>query len=309
VADWFAEYAQVMFRALDGRVENWATLNEPWVVTDGGYLHGALAPGHRNLFEAPIASHHLLLAHAAAVEAYRAEGKHRIGLVVNLEPKYPASDREEDVAATRRADAYMNRQYLDPVIHGQYPEEMREIFGEAWPDFSPEDLARIRQPIDFLGINYYTRNVTRFDAAALPVQAGAVRQKRHIYTETAWEVYPQGLTDTLVWVKEKYGDIPLYITENGAAFYDPPTADGEVQDPLRVDYLRAHLRAAREAIDHGVDLRGYFAWSLFDNLEWSLGFAKRFGIVHVDFETLKRTPKASARFYSEVIRTNGGVLG
>jgi beta-glucosidase len=279
------------------------------VVTDGGYLHGALAPGHRNLFEAPIASHHLLLAHAAGVEAYRAEGKHQIGLVVNLEPKVPASDSEEDLAAVLRADAYMNRQYLDPVIHGRYPAEMREVFGEAWPEFSAEDLARIRQPIDFLGVNYYKRGVTKFDATALPVRASEVRQKRHIYTETSWEVYPPGLTDTLVWVKEQYGDIPLYITENGAAFYDPPTADGEVRDPLRVDYLRNHLRAAREAIDRGVDLRGYFVWSLFDNLEWSLGFAKRFGIVHVDFDTLKRTPKASARFYSEVIRTNGGVLG
>jgi len=309
VAGWFAEYARVMFRALDDRVRTWATLNEPWVVTDGGYLHGALAPGHRNLFEAPIASHHLLLAHAAAVEAYRAEGRHKIGLVVNLEPKYPASDSEEDLAATRRADAYMNRQYLDPVFHGRYPDEMAEVFGEAWPDFPSADLARIRQPIDFLGVNYYTRNVTKFDPTALPVQASAVKQKRHAYTETAWEVYPEGLTDTLVWVKENYGDLPLYITENGAAFYDPPTAHGELSDPLRVDYLRTHLQAAREAIERGVDLRGYFAWSLLDNLEWSLGFSKRFGIVHVDFETLKRTPKASARFYAEVIRTNGGNLG
>jgi beta-glucosidase len=309
VAGWFAEYARVMFRALDDRVQMWATLNEPWVVTDGGYLHGALAPGHRNLFEAPIASHHLLLAHAAGVAAYRAEGQHRIGLVVNLEPKYPASDSEEDLAATRRADAYMNRQYLDPVFHGRYPDEMREIFGEAWPDFPAEDLASIRQPIDFLGVNSYTRHVPQFDPAALPVRASGVKQKRHAYTETAWEVYPEGLTDTLVWVKEKYGDLPLYITENGAAFYDPPTAHGELSDPLRVDYLRTHLQAAREAIDRGVDLRGYFAWSLLDNLEWSLGFSKRFGIVHVDFETLKRTPKASARFYAEVIRTNGGNLG
>ncbi len=308
VAEWFAEYAQVMYRALDGRVEMWATLNEPWVVTDGGYLHGALAPGHRNLFEAPIASHNLMLAHAAAVETYRAEGRHRIGLVVNLEPKYPASQSEEDLAATRRADAYMNRQYLDPVFHGRYPEEMREVFGEAWPDFPDADLVRIRQPIDFLGVNYYTRNVSKNDPAALPVRASAVRQTRHAYTETSWEVFPQGLTDTLVWVKERYGDLPLYITENGAAFYDPPTADGEVQDPLRVDYFRTHLRAAREAMDRGVDLRGYFAWSLFDNLEWSLGFSKRFGIVHVDFETQKRTPKASAQFYSEVIRTNGASI-
>ncbi|HEX3554001.1 MAG TPA: GH1 family beta-glucosidase [Thermoanaerobaculia bacterium] len=308
VVHWFADYAQVMYRALDDRVEMWTTLNEPWVVTDGGYLHGALAPGHRNLFETPIASHHLLLGHAAAVEAYRAEGEHRIGLVVNIEPKYPASESAEDLAATRRAEAYMNRQYLDPVFHGRYPDEMKEVFGEAWPDFPAADLERIRQPIDFLGVNYYTRSVTRFDPTCLPLKASGVRQKRSAYTETSWEVYPQGLTDTLVWIKERYGNLPLYVTENGAAFYDPPTAEREVQDPLRVDYLRTHLRAAHQALEQGVDLRGYFAWSLFDNLEWSLGFSKRFGIVHVDFETLKRTPKASARFYSEVIRTGGGSL-
>jgi beta-glucosidase len=309
IAGWFAEYAQVMFRALDDRVEMWTTLNEPWVVTDGGYLHGTLAPGHRNLFEAPLASHNLLLAHAAAVEAYRAAGKHRIGLVVNIEPKYPASEHEEDLAAMRRAEAYMNQQYLDPVFHGFYPDEMKEIFGEAWPDFAEEDLKRIQQPIDFLGINYYTRSVVRFDPTCLPVKASGVRQKRHVYTETHWEVYPEGLTDTLAWVKQRYGDIPLYVTENGAAFYDPPTPNGEVQDPLRVDYLRSHLKAAHDAIAQGVDLRGYYVWSLLDNLEWSLGFSKRFGIVHVDFETLQRTPKASARFYGEVIRSRGSNLG
>jgi beta-glucosidase len=135
-----------------------------------------------------------------------------------------------------------------------------------------------------------------------------VRQPRHAYTETSWEVYPPGLTDTLVWVKEQYGDLPLYITENGAAFYDPPTVRGELADPLRVDYLRTHLQAAREAIDRGVDLRGYFAWSLLDNLEWSLGYSKRFGIVHVDFETQKRTPKDSAHFYARVIATQGRTL-
>jgi beta-glucosidase len=243
------------------------------------------------------------------VEAYRAEGKHRIGLVVNIEPKYPASESEEDLAATRRADAYMNRQYLDPVIHGRYPDEMREVFGEAWPDFAAEDLARIRQPIDFLGINYYTRSVTRFEPTALPVRAVSVQQKRHAYTETGWEVYPPGLTDTLVWVRQQYGDIPLYVTENGAAFYDPPTAENNrVADPLRIDYLRKHLTALHAAREAGVDLRGYFVWSLLDNFEWSHVYSKRFGIVHVDFETQKRTPKDSARFYSRVIATRGRVL-
>lgn len=308
-ADWFAEYARVVFRALDDRVPLWITLNEPWVVSDGGYLHGAIAPGHRNLFEAPIASHNLLRAHASAVQVYRAEGRHQIGLAVNLEPKYPASDSPEDVAATARADAYMNRQFLDPIFFGTYPDELREIFGQAWPEFPAADLEHIRQPIDFLGINYYTRSVTCNDPNAWPVRAGRVRQHRHTYTETDWEVYPQGLTDTLLWVKQRYGDLPLYITENGAAFFDPPTPiDGRVDDPLRVHYYREHLRAAYEALRQGVDLRGYFAWSLLDNLEWSLGYSKRFGIIHVDYATQARTPKASAYFYADVIRTRGAVL-
>jgi beta-glucosidase len=309
VADWFADYARAAFRRLGDRVPMWATLNEPWVVTDGGYLHGALAPGHRNLFEAPIATHNLMRAHGAAVQAYRAEAKEAIGLVVNLEPKVPATYRAEDLEATRRADAYMNRQYLDPVFLGTYPEELADIFGEAWPEHSAEDMALIRQPLDFLGINYYTRGVTKHDATNLPVENGYVRQPEHTYTETGWEVHAPALTELLLWVKERYGALPLYITENGAAFYDPPrTVDGVIEDPLRVAYYRDHLRAAHDAIRQGVDLRGYFAWSLLDNYEWSLGYTKRFGIVHVDFETQRRTPKSSAHFYADVIRTNGGAL-
>jgi beta-glucosidase len=310
IADWFADYARVVYDALDDRVPMWATLNEPWVVTDGGYLHGMLAPGHRNLFEAPRATHNLLRAHARGVQAYRAGGKHRIGLVVNIEPKYPASDAPADIAATERAHAYMNRQYLDPVLLGRYPDEMREVFGEAWPEFPAEDLQLLREKFDFLGVNYYTRSVVRDDPKALPVRAASVRQPQHAHTETGWELYPDGLTDTLVWITERYGRIPLYVTENGAAFYDPPHAiDGEVRDPLRVWYYREHLRAARRAIERGVDLRGYYAWSLLDNFEWSLGYAKRFGLVHVNYGTLERTPKESARYYAEVIRTNGETLG
>jgi beta-glucosidase len=306
---WFADYVTVMARALDDRVMHWNTLNEPWVVSDGGYLHGPLAPGHRNVYEAPIASHNLLRAHGRAVQAYRAIGKHRIGIVVNLEPKYPASEDPADLAATRRADAYMNRQYLDPIFFGRYPDEMREIFGDAWHEPSARDMELIAQPIDFLGVNYYTRNVTRDDPTAWPVRARGVHQPQHIYTETGWEMYAPALTRLLLWVKERYGDLPLYITENGAAIYDPPTPiDGRVDDPLRTWYLREHLLAARDAMRQGVNLNGYFAWSLFDNYEWSLGYAKRFGIVHVDYATLERTPKASARYYSEVIRTHGEVL-
>jgi len=310
IADWFAEYATVMFRALGDRVPMWATLNEPWVVTDGGYLHGLLAPGHRNLFEAPIAAHNLLRAHATAVRAYRAEAAHRIGLVVNLEPKYPASQAPEDISATARADAYMNRQFLDPVFLGRYPDELREVFGEAWTEWSDDDMRLIQEPIDFLGVNYYSRNVSKHDAMTLPVRAARVRQDQHVHTEMDWEVYARGLSDALIWVKERYGDIPLYITENGAAFHDPSTADGPVlEDPRRVAYFRDHLRAACQAIQGGVDLRGYFAWSLLDNFEWNAGYAKRFGIIHVDFATQRRTPKASSQFYADVIRTHGRILG
>jgi beta-glucosidase len=309
IADWFADYAGVVFRRLDDRVKLWATLNEPWVVTDGGYLHGALAPGHKNRFEAPIASHHLLRSHAKAVQAYRALGRHQVGLVVNIEPKYPASTTPADLAATRRAEAYMNRQYLEPVFHGRYPEEMTEIFGEAWADWPQRDFELIQQPIDFLGINYYTRNVVRHEETSWPLKAVPVRQTQATYTETGWEVFPQGLTDTLVWIRNRYGDIPQYVTENGAAFYDPPAAPpGRVADPLRIDYYRSHLRAVHAAIEQGIDVRGYFAWSLLDNLEWSLGYSKRFGLVHVNFETLERTPKDSAKFYADVVASRGAAL-
>ncbi|HEX7655769.1 MAG TPA: family 1 glycosylhydrolase, partial [Sphingomonas sp.] len=163
--------------------------------------------------------------------------------------------------------------------------------------------------LDFLGVNYYTRNVTRADDTFL-LRAGPVEQKSASHTTTGWEVFPQGLTDMLVWVKDTYGEVPLYITENGAAFYDPPkTIDGRIDDPLRVDYLKTHIAAVGEAIRKGVDVRGYMLWSLLDNLEWSLGYSKRFGMVHVDFETQVRTPKASAHFYSDVIATGGANLG
>ena len=312
-ADWFAEYGQVLYRALDGRVKKWVTLNEPWVITDGGYLHGVLAPGHRNKYEAPIATHNLMRAHGAAVQAYRATGAHEIGLVVNIEPKYAATDSSDDAAAVKRAHAYMNEQYLHPALLGRYPPELKEIFGDAWPDFPEDDFKLITQPLDFVGINYYTRSVTRVHDN-YPLKASGVRQPLGTYTETGWEVFPQALTDLLLWFKQTYGDTPLYITENGAAFFDPPVADTDasgtrrVRDPLRIDYLHKHLSAIHDAIAAGVDIRGYMVWSLMDNLEWSLGYSKRFGIVHVNYDTQQRTPKDSARWYSQVVATHGKKL-
>jgi beta-glucosidase len=249
-------------------------------------------------------------ASGAGIQAYRAHGRHAIGVVFNIEPKYPASQAPDDLAATRRAHAYMNEQFADPALLGSYPPELKEIFGDAWPDFPAADFALTCQQPDYVGINYYTRAVVRHDPAQYPLKASPVHQPRATHTETGWEVYPQGLTDTLTWFKGRYGDLPLYVTENGAAFYDPPTAAGDLlDDPLRTDYLRTHLKALHAAIEAGVNLKGYYAWSLLDNLEWSLGFAKRFGLYHVDFATQKRTPKASAKLYAQVIASNGAALG
>jgi beta-glucosidase len=180
------------------------------------------------------------------------------------------------------------------------------LFGEAWPEFPPDDFALIRQPLDFLGINYYKRGITKADPSNPIEKAARVDDRHATHTVIGWEVFPAGLTDILVWVKERYGDIPLYVTENGAAFYDPPEAeDGCIEDPLRTAYLEKHIGASGSAIAAGVDLRGYFVWSLLDNFEWSQGYSARFGIVHVDYRTQKRTLKKSARTYAAIIRGNG----
>ncbi len=310
-ADWFADYASTVYAALDDRVPLWATINEPWVVVDGGYLHGSMAPGHRSAFAAVAAAHNLLRAHAAAVQAYRAVGRHQIGLVLNIEPKHLAPDASPaDRRAQALADAQMNRHYGDAALLGRYPAEMAEVYREAWPAWAPAEVQALRQPIDFIGLNYYTRSVLRHDAKAWPVPAAPLRQPQGTHTETGWELYPQGLTDTLLWLHQRYGGLPLYVTENGAAFYDPPSAiDGRIDDPLRVHYLRTHLQAVRAAIAQGADVRGYCAWSLLDNLEWAHGFSKRFGLVHVDFSTQQRTPKSSARWYAQTIASHGATLG
>lgn len=311
IVQWFGDYAETVFKHLDGRVQMWATINEPWVVTDGGYMHGALAPGHKSHYEAAIAAHRLMQCNAEAIRRYRKVGKHQIGLVVNLEPKYPASQSPEDLAANNRADAYMNRQFMDPAFFGTYPKELKEeIFGDAWPEWPKHEMDALKEKMDFLGINYYTRSVTRNAPEAWPVKAAAVRQPLATYSETGWETFPQGLRDILNWVRTRYGNPPVYITENGSAFFDPPVAEnGRVDDPLRQSYMRKHIRAVSDAIADGCDIRGYYTWSLLDNLEWALGYSKRFGIVHVNYDTLERTPKESAKLYSRIIETNGALLG
>jgi len=310
-AEWFADYAGIVFQRLGDRVPRWTTHNEPWVVVDAGYVHGVHPPGIRDLSAAPHVTHNLLRGHGLAVQNFRAECRGEIGIVVNQEPKDAAGDDPADQAAARRADAYMNRQFLDPVLLGSYPDEMAEIFAAHWPDFPAADFAQIQQPIDFLGVNYYTRSVNRFDPSptAQPVQASQVRRPGALYTEMEWEVRPRSLYELLMRLRKLYGDIPLFTTENGAAFADPqPDEDGRIADPLRTEYFRTHLLALYDAVADGSVVRGYFAWSLLDNFEWTFGFSKRFGLIGVDFATGERHLKDSALFYRDVIATNGEIL-
>lgn len=306
---WFADYAEVVIRRLGDRVSRWMTINEPWVVTDGGYVHGVHPPGRRDMHAAALAAHHLLCAHGETVRRFRALSDGQIGIAVNLEPKTAVDDDPATLAAVARAHAYMNRQFLDPLFKGSYPAELDAVFGGARPEFPAADFDLIREPIDFLGLNYYTRSVNRADPASIPAGAAPVRREGAEYTEMGWEVHPDSLTDVLVWIRDQYGEVPIYITENGSAFNDPaPEADGRVRDEARCRYLRNHLAAMHEAIAQGVPVKGYFAWSLMDNFEWACGFAKRFGLLRVDPVTQDRSLKDSGKLYREVIATNGGVL-
>jgi len=303
---WFANYAETMYRALDDRVSHWVTINEPWVIVDQGYVTGNHAPGRRDWHEAAAVAKNLLKAHGAAVEAYRATcNRHPIGLAVNLVPIYPASESTADRDAADRMDVYLNRQFLDPVFLGKTPPELAAMFGAAWQEWTPADLALVSQPIDFVGINYYLRLIVRDEPSAGVARAEIVTTHDCERTATGWEIFPTGLTDILQWVRSRYGNPSVYVTENGAAFEDAQLPDGSIDDIRRVQYLRSHLEASREAILAGVDLRGYYLWSLLDNFEWQSGYSKRFGICHVDFATQTRTPKASAHFYSRVIASNG----
>ncbi|HEX6972161.1 MAG TPA: GH1 family beta-glucosidase, partial [Limnochordia bacterium] len=309
IAGWFSDYADLIFRTFGDRVPYWVTINEPAVITEKGYVLGVYAPGHRNPAEAPAVARNLLRAHGRAVQACRASTKGKVGIALNLQPKHAATNHPDDVAAMRRADAFRNRQFIEPILKGHSPQELEEMFGDAWRPISQEDMAAVHSPIDFMGINYYTRGIVRNDPSTLPTRAEPVEAEGRTHTLMGWEVYPEGLTEALLWVKQHYGDIPLYVTENGVAFEDPVSADGEiVNDPARIDFLRAHLQAAMRARMAGADLRGYFLWSLLDNFEWSSGYVRPFGIVQVDFHTQRRTLKASAKYYADVIRSAGAGL-
>jgi beta-glucosidase len=241
--------------------------------------------------------HHLLLSHGLTLKALREQGcQLPLGIVLNQSPIYPATDSLADRENARLDDGIVVRWYMDPLLKGHYPEDVVAFLGDDAPEVAPGDMELIRQPLDFLGINYYTRN---FSSAGEPWD---VHAPGNPVTDMNWEVYPAGLTELLVRLHGDYALPPIYITENGAAFQDA-IVDGAVDDPMRIDYLRDHMQATLNARAQGVDVRGYFVWSLLDNFEWASGYAKRFGIVHVDYETQQRTLKASAHWYQRFLGT------
>jgi beta-glucosidase len=317
-AERFAEYAALAHGELHDRVRYWTTLNEPWCSAFLGYASGRHAPGRQEPAAALAAVHHLLLGHGLAVRAMRAaDPRSELGITLNLTPVDPASPSSADVDAARRVDLVSNRIFLDPLLHGSYPQDLRSDVADL-SDLAfvrPGDAEVIATPIDVLGINYYTRTVVRATGGDGPPHPDALAWvgsehdvepvKRGLPTTAmGWEIDPQGLYDTLTRVQREYGPKPLYVTENGAAFPDTVTGDGKVSDADRIAYLDGHFRAARRAIDDGVDLRGYFVWSLMDNFEWAAGYDKRFGLVHVDYDTQERTLKDSGRWFASVTRSN-----
>ena len=306
IAGWFGDYASAVARAIGDRVPFFTTLNEPGIFSVLGYLTGRHAPGHEDPGRYFKACHHINLAHGVAAEALRADSKAEVGTVLQLGPFHPRGDSEEDLEAARKLDGLFNRWYAEPVTLGKYPEDMMELFGGMVP-IEPKDMERISTPLDFIGMNIYTR-MWAYHAPEVPLLEAMVDEKYRVqgakYTEMGWEVYPEAMHEALMRFKNEWGDPPVYITENGAAFDDKVVAGG-VRDQDRIDYYKAYLEQVRRAMDEGVDVKGHLAWSLMDNFEWAEGYTKRFGLVHVDFETLARTPKASAFWYREVIE-NGG---
>ncbi|MBA2634287.1 MAG: family 1 glycosylhydrolase, partial [Chloroflexi bacterium] len=290
----------------------WITHNEPWVVAAIGHRTGRHAPGLHAITAELKTAHHLLLSHARAVEAYRSTALTApIGISLSLAPTYPERDTDADRAAVDLSDAYVNRWYLDPVFRGDYPADLlvlfRERYGLDW--VRDGDLPGIAQPIDFLGVNYYARRVVRApepgETAEFPWVDSTVRTPEIPRSAMDWEITPDTFTDLLVRLDADYGAPPILITENGCAIEDQVAVDGEVHDAGRIEFLRGHLAALEEAIGRGVDVRGYFAWSLMDNFEWGEGYQRRFGITYVDYPTQRRIPKDSARWYAAVARRNG----
>ena len=301
-AEAFGEYAAVVADRIGDRVVKWMTLNEPWVSATNGYELGVHAPGRHSPADALDAGHHLLVGHGLAVQALRAAVPGAdVGIVLNLEPKHPATADAADRRQSDVAHALMNRWYLDPILGRGYPPE--GVRATHWEQTVVRngDLDTIATPIDHLGVNYYTRQIV--DEAAEHRGGRRLAQRSDRVTDMGWEVYPPGIAEVLEWLHAEYAIETLFVTENGAAYHDRGTT---FDDADRVAFLRDHLVEVAGAIERGVPVAGYFVWSLMDNFEWAWGYTQRFGITHVDFETQQRTPRASARWYSRLIA--GGTI-
>jgi beta-glucosidase len=311
----FADYAELAYARLGDRVTTWTTLNEPSVVTTHGYLSGVHAPGRKSLADAAAAAHHQMLGHGLAGARLRelaaqAGNPFELAITLNLGPATPETEAPEDLEAVRRADGFNNRLYLDPLWHKQYPSDVVEDLAAQGVTIPVQDgdLDLIGAPIDALGVNFYfgTQLSGRSEDGSI-LDADGAPVSRHVLqglpqTAMDWEIMPADFAELLSRVGREYPGVPLYVTENGAAFADAPNEEGFVYDVDRAGYIADHIAAVAVARKEGADLRGYFVWSLFDNFEWAYGYDKRFGIVRVDFETQQRTPKHSARWYAETIR-------
>ena len=292
----FVRYAQEVTKRFGHRLASLVTHNEPWVVAVLGHQDGIFAPGLKARSVAFQVAHHLLLSHGMAVAAVRETHPNlELGIVLNLSPIYPASEAAADIAKAKLDDGYIVRWYMDPLFKAAYPQDVWDDLGSDAPVVLDGDMDTIAQPLDFVGVNYYTRN---FSSSGNPwdVRANAAR-----VTDMGWEVFPQGLTELLVRLDQDYAPKALLVTENGAAFVDE-LMDAQVVDPDRLEYLREHIAACADAIAQGVPLKGYFAWSLLDNFEWASGYAKRFGLVYVDYATQQRIVKSSGQWYADFLQ-------
>lgn len=300
VASWFADYAVVMMERLGDRVKATATINEPWCVAWLSHFMGLHAPGLRDIKATAHAMHHVLLAHGKSIQAMRGLGMKNLGLVTNFEWAMPGDDTEEAKKLTDLYTSIYNRWFVQAAFTKTYPEDVLEGLGPHMPKGWENDMETIGTPVDFLGVNYYTcRRVVEDKNSQWPHIADKPGNLKK--TAMDWEIMPDGLYNILTWLKENYtGDTPIYITENGLASYDT-VENGSVYDPDRIEYLDQHMHAVKRAIGDGVPVEGYFAWSLMDNFEWALGYDKRFGMVHVDFDSLERTPKASYHELAKVL--------
>ncbi|MFC1936670.1 GH1 family beta-glucosidase [Chloroflexota bacterium] len=299
----FEAYADLVSRTLGDRVKLWATFNEPWVSAWVGYYEGRHAPGHTDIDEMLAAGHHLLMSHGHAVPAIRANvsDSAEVGIVLNLNMKMPASGSYYDRKAAYQEDGKLNRWYLDLIAGRGYPADTVALYGRPMDFVQPGDLETIAVPIDFLGVNHYSRNIVRSTEVGEEHNWPVTEIPNEEFTEMNWEVYPPGLYDILTRVHYEYRFPKLYVTENGASFPDVKQPDGRVHDARRVNFLQEYIKSAAKAIEHGVPLAGYYVWSLMDNFEWAFGYDKRFGIIHIDFETLERRHKDSALWYQSLL--------